>query len=124
MTEMIEFKLPLSCDGYHFVGKKPTAVIFADERVEVKTWRQVFAVVLSRCNQQCHERLMYLRNKVAGRDRLLLSDNPDGLRSPVKVDDELYAASGYGSATMMHILCDRILNPAGFDYYDISISLK
>ncbi|MDR1464955.1 MAG: hypothetical protein LBJ11_06635, partial [Oscillospiraceae bacterium] len=30
---MYELKLPLSCDTYHFVGKKPTVVIFPDERV-------------------------------------------------------------------------------------------
>ena len=124
MRKMDEFKLPLSCDTYHFVGKKPTAIIFSDERVEVKSWRQVFAVVLSRCNRECHDRLMYLRNKVAGRDRLLLSDSPDGLRNPVKIDDDLYAANGYGSATMMYILCERILTPAGFKYSDISVALR
>ncbi|MDR1565059.1 MAG: hypothetical protein LBS74_08895 [Oscillospiraceae bacterium] len=121
---MDELKLPLSCATYHFVGKKPTAVIFSDERVEVKTWKQVFAVVLSRCNQQCHDQLMYLRNKVAGRDRLLLSDSPDGLRNPVKIDDDLYAASGYGSSTMMHILCNRILTPARFNFSGISVVLR
>jgi hypothetical protein len=121
---MYEYKLPLSSATFLFVGKKPTAVYFGDERVEVKNWRRVFEVIMSRCNQQCHDRLMYLRNKVAGRDRMLLSNSPDGLRSPVKVDDEIYAASGYGSATMMYILTDRILKPAGFRYSDISIVMK
>jgi hypothetical protein len=115
---------PFAADAYLFVGQKPIAVIFPDERIAVKSWRQVFAVVLSRCNQQCHDRLMLLRNKVAGRNRLLLSDKPDGLRNPIEIDDDLYAASGYGTATLLHILRERILKPAHFDDANIRFVLQ
>jgi hypothetical protein len=60
---MVELKLPLTAETYHFVGRKPTAVVFGEERIEVKNWRQVFSVILSRSNLQCHERLILLPNK-------------------------------------------------------------
>jgi hypothetical protein len=78
--KMDEFKPPLSCDTYHFAGKKPTAV--------------------------------------------LLSDSPDGLRNPVKIDDGLCAAGGCGSATLTYILRDRILTPAGLQDSDVSVALR
>jgi len=121
-----ERTVPLTIAPYHFVGKKPAAVLFGEERVEVKTWKQVYTVILSRCNQNpdCHEMLMYLRGRAAGKVRQFLSVKPDKMRNPVKIDEDLYGECHYGSATLMHILCLRILTPAGFDYYDIQIVLK
>ena len=119
-----ELLLSLSNETYFFVGKKPIAVLFGEERVIVKSWKNVFSVILDKCNQQCHKRLMYLRNKVAGKVRVFISDKPDGLRSPIKIDDNLYAACGYGAATMMHILRDLLLSPAGFDYSNIRIAIR
>jgi len=122
---MYELTLPLSREPYFFIGKKPAAVNFGDEHIEVKSWSQVFAVLLDRCNQQCHDRLMYLRDKVSGKVRLFLSAKPDGMINPVKIGEGLYAQRGhYGTATLIHILRDLILYPVGFDCTDISITLK
>jgi hypothetical protein len=41
-----EFIYPLTVEPDSFVGKKPTAVIFGDERIKVNTWRMVYAIIL------------------------------------------------------------------------------
>ena len=121
-----EIVCPLTVKPNLFVGKKPVAVLFGDERVEVKSWRQVYAVILGRCNDDPvhHERLMYLRNKAAGKVRKFLSDSPDGMSSPLKIDEDMYGETHYGSETMMHILVNHILKPAHFDYSNIHIAIK
>ena len=117
---------PLTSPTYLFVGRKPAAVIFGDECVEVKTWRQVYAVIIGRCNDNpvCQEKLMYLRNKAAGKVRVFLSDKPDGMTRPLRIDEELYGETHYGSATLMHILINQILAYTGFDCSNIIISIK
>ena len=121
-----ELVYSLAADTNAFIGTKPSAVLFGDERVEVKTWRGVYEVILKRCNAdpQFHENLMYLRNKTAGKVRVFLSDKPDGMIRPCRIDVDMYGETHYGSATMLHILCKRILDYAGFDYRDIKIVLK
>jgi len=121
-----EITCPLAVHPYVFVGKKPVAVLFGEERVEVKTWRQVYAAILKRCNDDPihHERLMYLRNKVAGKVRVFLSDDPEKMTRPLMIDDGLYGETHYGSETLMHILVNHILTPAHFDYSNISIVIK
>ena len=117
---------PLTSPTYLFVGTKPAAVLFGDERVEVKTWRQVYAVIIGRCNEnpQHHERLMYLRNKAAGKVRKFLSDKPDGMSKPYQIDTDLWGEVHYGSATLMHILVNQILAYTGFDCSNISVVIK
>jgi len=121
-----EMILPLSADPYIFIGKKPTAVLFGEERVEVKTWRQVYDVILKRCieNPQHYETLMDLRDRIAGRDRVLVSANPDGMRNPTKIAEGLYGETHYGSQTLMYILVERILAPVGFDSFGISVVIR
>ena len=117
---------PLTSPTYLFVGQKPAAVLFGEERVEVKTWRQVYAVIIGRCNEnpQSHERLMYLRNRASGKVRKFLSDKPDGMSKPYQIDTDLWGEIHYGSATLMHILINQILVYTGFDYSGISLVLK
>ena len=121
-----EYTYPFTSQTHIFIGKKPVAVMFGEERVETKTWREVFAAIMAKCNAdaQCHDNLMYLRDKVAGRDRVLLSHSSDGMRRPLKIDEDMYAEVQYGTGTLLFILRDRILAPARFDYHNISIVLK
>jgi hypothetical protein len=120
-----EFAYRLSGQTYIFIGKKVTAVLFGEERVNVKNWREVCQLLLNRCNEKRHDDLMRLRNKVAGSVRVYLSDRPDGMLTPIKVDEELYADRGqYGTATLLHILRDRIFKPARFDCSDIRIVMR
>lgn len=125
---MAEYELvvPLTAPTHLFVGRKPIALLFGDERVAVKNWRNVYATVIGRCNQDAddHELLMYMRNKAAGKVRKFLSDSPDGMTCPLMVDDDLYAEIQYGSATLMHILLNQILGYTNFDYSGIRVALK
>lgn len=99
LCEKTEFAYFFSYETYLFIGKKAAAVIFGEERVDVKNWRGVFKLLLNRCNEKHHDKLMYLRNKVSGKVRVFLSDKPDGMARPFKLDEELYADSGqYGTA--------------------------
>lgn len=121
-----EYSYPITTKPYLFVGKKPVALLFGNERVAVKTWRNVYAVIIGRCNQDAanHERLMYLRNKAAGRVRKFLSDVPDGMSKPYRIDDDLYGEVHYGSATLIHILLNQILRHTAYDYSGIRVALK
>jgi hypothetical protein len=87
----IEYALK-NAPAYRFIGKKPAAVLFGDERVEVKKWTDVYRLVYECVNQnpQAHEDLMYLRNKAAGKVRVFISDKPDEMRRSIKVDEDLY----------------------------------
>jgi len=122
----MEYSYPLTTAPYVFVGKKPVAVMFGGERVEAKTWRGVYAAVIERCNQnpRHHESLMYLRDKTAGKVRVFLSGSPGGMTRPLRIDDDLYGETHYGSETLMHILVERILAYTNFDYSDVRIVLK
>ena len=121
-----EWILPLSTDPYVFVGRKPLAVIFNDERVEVKSWREVFIVILKQCNDdyEHHNSLMSLRDKLFGNIRVLLSKSTSEMTRPVKIDEDMFAETHYGSQTLMHILVQRILLPVQFDYSNIKIVIK
>jgi hypothetical protein len=100
--------------------------LFGDERVEVKKWTDVYRLVYGRVNQdpQAHEDLMYLRNKVAGRVRVFISDSPAGMRKPLKVDEEIYVETHYGTQTMWHIMVDLILRYVRYDLSDIKVVVK
>ena len=117
--------VPLTIEPHYFIGKKPVAVLFGEERITVKTWREVYGVILKRCNSDpaYHEKLMYLRNKTAGKIRRFLSDKPEGMWKPIKIDEDMYGEVSYGSATLMHILINRILAYTGFDCNGISLVL-
>jgi hypothetical protein len=124
MSNTFELIYPLGVHPSVFVGKKPAAVLFGNERVEAKTWRRVVGVILTRCNNDRHERLMYLRDKVHGKVRTILSASDLGMRRPLKIDDGIYIETHYGSQTMMYILRDLVLAHTGFDCSDISIALN
>jgi len=121
-----EIRFPLYSNPALFKGEKPTAVLFQDERVEVKTWRKVFTEILTRCcaDPQTHEALMSLRNKVSGRKRKIISDKPDGMDFPIMLSEGLYIEADYDTELLISILTRHILTPAGYDYNGISVMVK
>ena len=117
---------PLSYNTGFFKGKKPTGVIFATENVPVNTWKMVFKEIMNRCNADVdkHRQLMDLRSRVSGRSRAFLSDRPDGMRSPMQIDNKLYAETHYDTETLLRILLHRILDAVHYDYGNIYISIR
>ena len=122
-----ELKVSLSTHPAVFVGKKPIALIFNDdERVAVKSWREVYRETITRCYESTehHEMLMYLRDKAIGKVRKFISAKPDGMTRPLKIADELYGEVQYSTECLLHILVNQILTPARFDCYSIKVILK
>ena len=116
---------PLSVAPALFKGTKPAAVLFGAERVEVKTWRTVCAEILQRCiaDPDRYADLLYLRNKIAGRVRVILSDKPDGMSRPLKLTGDLYFESFYDTEWLIRILTKEVLDNTCFDYSNISVAV-
>ncbi len=118
---------PLTASTAVFKGKKPTGVRFPGNiRQDVPTWKKVVETILIRCNRnpECHQKLMDLRGKVSGRNRVLLGKSAENMRSPVKIDDELYVETHYDTETLLRILTTRILDPVQYDYSRITITVR
>lgn len=114
---------PLSLGGHALKGNKPLAVRFPDGReVCTRTWKEVAAAVLEDCNSDpvMHERLMELRGKVHGRDRVILGATPD-MDVPLRIDDGLYMEAKYDTETLLYVLTERVLKPVGYDCTGIDI---
>jgi hypothetical protein len=67
---------------------------------------------------------MYLRGKATDNVRTFLADSPNGMRRPLKVDEDMYAETHYGVESLLHILHRRILEPVGFDCSNIHIVIR
>ena len=117
---------PLSLGGHALKGNKPLAVRFPDGReVRTRTWKEVAAAVLEDCNSdpEMHERLMELRGKVHGRDRVILGATAD-MDVPLRIDDGLYLEAKYDTETLLHVLTERVLKPVGYDCAGIDVQYR
>lgn len=118
---------PLAVNPGIFKGKKPTGVLFGvDGRVDVGTWKTVFREILQRCNAdpEKHVALMNLRGKISGRERIFLAKEADGMRSPLKLSENLYVETHYDTETLLRIMTTRILDAVGYDYSGISVAIR
>lgn len=107
-----------------FKGKKPVAVKFATgEIIETSTWLKLAQAILLHCNKQpgMHERLMRLRDKVAGRQRIILGSSAAGMDVPLKIDEDLFFEGKFDTESLMIVLTKRVLEPVGYDYSRIRI---
>jgi len=127
-NESTEFErsVPLATNPSLFLKKKPMAVFIGDERIALSSWKDVYKLILHRCNQDpnYHDRLMNLRGKTVGKMRAFLSDNKEGMTHPARIDDELYAETHYSSHVMMRVLVNRILAEIEYDCSNIKVVLK
>ena len=122
-----EIIYPLSVNPGIFKGRKPTGVLFGEDgRVNVGTWKVVFREILERCNAdpEKHVALMNLRGKISGRERVFLSREADGMRSPLKLSENLYVETHYDTETLLRIMTTRILDAVGYDYSGISVAIR
>ncbi len=122
-----ECRRPLSDNPAFFKGKKPVAVIFADnKRVEVHTWKKVVEAIMRDCisDRRRKDMLFSMCGRIAGNTRVILSTDDSSMGSPLKIDENLYIESHYDAETMLKILTQRILNNVGYDYTGISIALR
>lgn len=103
-------------------GTKPTLVRYGDDAVPVTSWKQAFAAVLDICNRQehYHEALLAARNETLGRSRKVIADSPQGMLSPLEVDDSLYIETNFSTEALLKLLRDRILSRIDFDSRSIT----
>lgn len=103
-------------------GTKPTLVRYGDDTIPVTSWKRAFAAVLDICNRQehYHEALLAIRNETLGRSRKVIADSPQGMLSPLKVDDNLYVETNFSTEALLKLLRDRILNRIDFDSRSIT----
>jgi len=118
-----ETSYTLDTPSWLFRGKKPAAVIFDGNRMPVTTWREVHTQILRHCGREKHGELLRLRNKIAGRKRVFLSDKPDGMDVPIKITDAIYAESYFDTEYLVRTL-KQILDAAGCDHSGIFIAIK
>lgn len=103
-------------------GTKPTLLRYGDDTIPVTSWKRAFAAVLDICNRQehYHEALLAIRNETLGRSRKVIADSPQGMLSPLKVDDKLYVETNFSTEALLKLLRDRILSRIDFDSRNIT----
>lgn len=122
-----ELVFPLTVEPSIFKGKKPVGILFGEtEREDISTWKMAVKEIMKRCNSdpEKHVALMNLRGRVAGRNRLLLSNKLDNMRSPYMISENLYMETHYDTETLIRILTSRVLDVIGYDYRHISIATR
>jgi hypothetical protein len=121
-----EHTVPITIHPSAFVGTKPVAVIINGEKIDAPKWTSVYKEIIMSCNQDpvYHDRLLYLRGRTSGKVRAFVSSTSESMTRPIKIDENLFVESHYGSQTLMHILLNRILEPIGYDYTKIQVILK
>ena len=124
-SSVAEVVYPLNIDPVFFKGTKPTAVYFGDKKLSVKTWREVYSMILQRCavNLEKRDLLMSLRNKISGRKRIILSDEPNGMSRPVEITNGVFVESFFDTEWLVRILTTEILDAVRYDYSGISVSV-
>ena len=117
----------LSCKTSIFKGTKPVSVVFPNGHIEqTNTWKKVVSVILKDCNSNktMHDSLTELTGKLFGNFRSILSNNPDKLKAPIQIDDDLYFEAKYDTDTLLYVLRERVLSTVGYPYETILIQYK
>jgi len=117
---------PITLNPAFFKGKKPTAIILGDERIDVRKWKTVVEEMMKRCNADTekHVALMNLRGKISGRERVILSNEESSMRSPMMIDENLYVETHYDTETLLRTVMTRILDVVGYDYNNIMVAIR
>lgn len=111
----------------YFKGTKPTGILFADNvRKNVTTWKGVVTELLADCiqDERCKDALYELRGRAAGRTRSFIANTDEHMRSALNVAPYLFIETHYDTATLLHVVLDRILAPVGYDFSAIKVALK
>lgn len=119
--------LPLSYMPAYFKGKKPISVVFADGReVDAQTWKKVVTTIMQDCNatKQGYKNLRKISGKVSGKQRLLLSNSPEGMNVPLKIDEDLYLEGKFDTESLINVMNRLIFDAVGYEYGGIHIKIR
>lgn len=110
-----------------FKGEKPVSITLPDGRnVEVKTWKQTAEVLLRDCFKAPDDQ-EWLRSqcgRVAGRLRVLLTDDRTLLQRPVEICDNVFFETKQDVPIMFDIMIDRFFRPMDYDYQNVIVNVK
>lgn len=108
-----------------FKGKKVIAVIINGKRYVVPTWKVAVTTILQEVmkDENNKNKIYNLCDKLLGRVRNRLSHTNSGMRSAIKLDDNLYIETHYDTETLMRFLL-QILSDINYDFSNIKIALK
>jgi hypothetical protein len=117
---------PITSNPAIFKGKKPTAVMFGDERIDVGKWKTVVEEIMKRCDadSEKHVSLMNLRGKISGRERVILAKDEGKMRSPMQISENLYIETHYDTETLLRTLMKRILDVVDYDYSCVKVAVR
>ena len=123
--DTIESIYPFTMDSSFFKGKSVAAVILPDGiRVNTATWLKFIEIIMKDCEKEKREKLMSLKDRVLGRNRVLLGSSSETMRTAVKIDEDLYLEGHYDTETLINIVKKRILDIVGYDYSEIKVVIK
>ena len=85
--------------------------------------KKAVKIILEECNRQpqMHERLMRISGIVSGRQRVILGKNPQEMDVPLEIDKGLYFEAKFDTEALIRMMCEKVLNPIGYDYTRITI---
>lgn len=121
-----ELELPLTMMPAYFKGKKPVSIVYSDgTEVAVPTWKKAAAKLLQSCaeDETMHKRLLEIRGKVFGRDRLLFAERGEGMNVPLEIEPGMYLEGKFDTETLLKVITTRIFDPIGYDYSGIRIKM-
>ena len=122
-----DIDIPLCASPAAFKGEKPLAVIFPDGRcIPTPTWKKAVAEILRDCNanEQYHERMLQIVDKVNGRYRVIFGRNPSVMDMPLKIDDGMYFEGKFDTEYLIKMATERIFDKVGYDYSDIMVKIR
>lgn len=108
-----------------FRSKKIIAVIINGERIKTPTWKMALQIILQDAIKDNNKlvKMYSLCDKLLGRKRTRLSTNPNDMRSPLKLAENLYIESHYDTESLLRLLL-YILDEISYDYSNVKIVIK
>lgn len=114
--DMIDSIVPLRGNTSVLKGQKPVSVILANgTEVAISTWKLAAAEILREIDKDpaMHEQLMSLRDRLAGRQRVILGSDPNRMNVPVEISEGLYFEGKFDTEALFHHL-KRICGYVGY----------
>jgi len=114
---------PIRLDNPHkFIGRKPVKLYIGSEEYSVSKWSEVAYFLLCKLNTERYNEIRGISDKLSGKKRIILGSSGDGMDRALKVDEDLYFESHFGTEMMLTLLL-KICKYVDFDSNTILVSV-
>lgn len=110
-------------DAQKMKGKRPVSIVVSGQEYICRKWLDVAEIILRDCDKTCHDALIDLRGKVAGRRRTVLAEIPDGMRRPIQLSENLFFEGKFDTEFLLKMVL-TIVKAACYDYEGVCIKYK